>query len=261
MNKKIFIIMNCIFLISGCQEKQLQQESITPPYYKPELEKRYQEYKSKNLDLTKEEIITHVNIGLDQPFYTNTKETDVSNPITVLTNKYRYLSESYIPKNLESIDKNFSNGTKQLVKEARIAFERMATDASKEGYTIRAISAYRSYSYQQVLYQKYVLQDGVENADTYSARAGFSEHQTGLVVDIDNKKNDFNNFETTKEFTWMIENAHHYGFILRYPKGKEKITGYQYESWHYRYVGKEIAEDIKKQNITFDEYYIRYLQK
>ncbi|MBE6147500.1 MAG: D-alanyl-D-alanine carboxypeptidase family protein [Firmicutes bacterium] len=259
MNKKNIIISLLILILTGCQEKSDTQIENIIPYYKQELENRYQSYKDKNPNLTEEEIITNVNIGLDSPFYTNTKQTDLSNHITLLTNKYLYLPEDYIPKNLESINKNFTNGTKQLVKEAKIAFEKMATDAKQEGYNIRAISAYRSYSYQQVLYQKYVLNDGPEKADTYSARPGFSEHQTGLVVDIDNIKRDFNNFESTEEFKWMTNNAHDYGFILRYPKGKEHITGYQYEAWHYRYVGEKIAKNIKKENTTYDEYYIKYL--
>ena len=136
----------------------------------------------------------------------------------------------------------------------------MANDAESEGYTIRAVPAYRSYTYQQALYQNYVLQDGEKNADTYSARPGYSEHQTGLVVDIDNGKQDFNHFEETEEFKWIQENAKYYGFILRYPKGKENLTGYTYEAWHYRYVGKKIAQEMANKDITLDEYYVKYLE-
>ena len=137
----------------------------------------------------------------------------------------------------------------------------MASAAKEQGYTINVSSAYRSYEYQKGLYDNYVEKDGVELADTYSARPGFSEHQTGLVVDIDNGTVDYNNFESTEEFKWMQENAQNYGFILRYPKNKECITGYNYESWHYRYVGKQIATFIKNNNLTYDEYYARYIDK
>ncbi len=232
----------------------------TVSHYKQEKQNRYEDYQRQNPNLSTEEIVTHVNIGIDQAPYTNTMQTPFLNKIYLLTNKYLYLPENYIPNELERVDDTYTNGNKQLVKEAKIAFEQMAYDAKKEGYTIRVVSAYRSYSYQQVLYQNYVLKDGIEKADTYSARPGFSEHQTGLVIDVDNKEKDFNHFELTEEFTWMKKNASKYGFILRYPKGKEKITGYNYEAWHYRYVGKKIAQDIVQKDITLDEYYVKYIE-
>jgi len=222
---------------------------------------RYINYKNCNSSLSDVDIITRVNIGLDQPFYQNTKQSTKLNETTILVNKYTYLPEDYIPDNLTNISEQYTNSTRQLVYEAKEAFEKMASTASQQGYTIRAISAYRSYEYQKGLYDNYVKKDGIEKADTYSARPGHSEHQTGLVVDVDNNKTDFNNFETTEEFKWMEENAHNYGFILRYPKDKENITGYNYESWHYRYVGKEIATFIKSNNLTLDEYYVRYIDK
>ena len=110
----------------------------------------------------------------------------------------------------------------RLVSYAKDAFEQMASAANQEGMTIIAMSTYRSYDYQAGLYNRYVTRDGQEAADTYSARPGHSEHQTGLAADIYNGKVSYTNFENTKEFTWMQENAHKYGFILRYPK--DKIT-------------------------------------
>jgi len=222
---------------------------------------RYVTYKQKNQSLSDIDIITRVNLGLDQPFYQNTRQSNNLNQIIILVNKYIYLPNDYIPNNLTVINSEFTSSTRQLVFEAKEAFEKMATEAKKQGYTIRVISAYRSYDYQKGLYDNYVEKDGQELADTYSARPGHSEHQTGLVIDIDNGKVDYNNFENTEEFKWMENNAHNYGFILRYPRNKECITGYDYEAWHYRYVGKEIATFIKNNNLTFDEYYIRYIEK
>jgi len=239
------------------ERKENSMEKIS--YYREDLKDRYLLYREKNPNLSEEDIVTYVNIGIDQPYYTNVKETPYINTPYILSNKYLYMSESYVPKDLEKIDSNYSSGTRMLVREARIAFEQLAQDAKKAGYTIRAMSAYRSYQYQKDLYQKYVNQDGVQKADTYSARPGFSEHQTGLVVDVDNQEVAYTKFDTTKEFLWMMENAFHYGFILRYPHGKEDITGYTYESWHYRYVGPEIAQKMKELNLTFDEYYVRYI--
>ena len=173
----------------------------------------------------------------------------------VLVNKYYYLEEDYVPKNLETISSMYALNGMQLVKEAKIAFESLSKAASKEDLRIIAMSSYRSYEYQVDLYNRYVKQDGKEKADTYSGRPGHSEHQTGLAVDVYNGKTDYTNFEKTKEFTWMNSHAHEYGFILRFPKDKEPETGYEYESWHYRYVGEEIATYIKENNISFEEYY------
>lgn len=221
---------------------------------------RYLNYKEKYPNITDLDTVIRVNIGLDQPFYQNTRLSNKLNQTNILVNKYIYLPDDYIPDNLSSISSEFSNSSKQLVYEAKEAFEKMANAAKQENYTIRAVSAYRSYEYQKNLYDSYVEKDGVNKADTYSARPGFSEHQTGLVVDIDNGKTDYNNFETTMEFKWMQENAYEYGFILRYPKDKEDITGYSYESWHYRYVGN-IAGFIRNNNLTLDEYYVMYVEK
>jgi len=230
-------------------------------YFRQEYLDRYISYKKKNKTLSNYDIILRVNIGLDQDWYTNIKKSPNIDTNQVLVNKFYYLDEQYIPKNLVKISTDFSSSDKYLVNVAQISFEYLAKKAKDEGYTIRAVSAYRSYNYQTNLYNNYVKTDGVKNADQYSARPGFSEHQTGLAVDVDNKITNFNDFENTKEFSWMQENAHKYGFILRYPKGKENITGYIYEPWHYRYVGIEIASFIHKNNITYEEYYFKYLDK
>lgn len=225
--------------------------------YKDNNLKRYKDFQERNLNLSKQEVIDRVNMNLDYKFYTHTKRAEFLNSEKLLVNKYYYLPSDYVPDNLETISNVFSNGNKQLVKAARRAFEEMANVAYNEGYYIRIISAYRSYEYQQNLYDNYVKSDSKKEADTYSARPGFSEHQTGLSFDIDNNELDYNSFEQTKEFEWMQKNAYKYGFILRYPKGKEDITGYQYEAWHYRYVGKTISEYIHKHHLTLEEYYIK----
>ena len=221
---------------------------------------RYIKYKKDNPKLSNKQIIIDVNIGLDYEYYTHTKESINLNKPTILVNKYNYLTEDYIPKNLEKINTKYAKEGMQLVNYAKDAFEEMAKAAEKDGYKIMAMSSYRSYKYQVNLYNRYKENDGQEAADTYSARPGFSEHQTGLATDIYNGKIDFNNFEETEEFTWMQDNAYKYGFILRFPKDKVKQTGYQYESWHYRYVGKEIAKYIHKNNLCLEEYYIQKIE-
>lgn len=271
----IIVVLSLIFIIDKKSDTKLKQPKDEKKeklellnnidkkidYFHYAYLDRYLAYKQKNYSLSNVDIVTQVNLGLDQPFYQNTKQSNLLNKTTILVNKYIYLPDDYVPNNLTTISNNFSSSNRQLVYEAKEAFEKMASSAKEQGYTIRAISAYRSYEYQKGLYDNYVKKDGIEKADTYSARPGFSEHQTGLVVDIDNGTVDYNNFENTKEFKWMDENAHLYGFILRYPKEKECITGYDYESWHYRYVGETIATFIKNNNLTYDEYYVRYIEK
>ena len=221
---------------------------------------RYIKYKEKHSDLSNEQIVVNVNIGLDNDYYTNTKPATNLNTNYILVNKYNSLSKDYVPDNLKALDKKYSIDGMKMVSYAKDAFEEMSKDATKEKLHIIAMSTYRSYDYQVNLFNKYAKKDGLEAANTYSAKAGFSEHQTGLAVDVYNGTVNYTSFEKTKEFTWMNENAHKYGFILRYPKEKENITGYSYESWHYRYVGKEIAEYIHNNNITYDEYYVRFIE-
>ena len=223
-------------------------------YFRNENIDRYIDYKRKNKDKDIIQIIKDVNMNLDKKKYVDTYEALNPNTEKILVNKYYYLNENYIPKDLIDIDTKYSKQGMKLVKVAKEAFEELSEDALKEDMNIIAMSSYRSYEYQVNLYNNYVKKDGKEAADTYSARPGFSEHQTGLAIDVYNKKEPYTNFEQTNEFKWMQDNAYKYGFILRFPKEKENETGYQYESWHYRYVGKEIAKIIHKDNITLEEY-------
>lgn len=217
---------------------------------------RYVAYQKEEYT-TEEETVLRVNIGLDQPFYENA-DVITKFSIDVLANKYHQLGENYIPDDLVSISEEYSlNPDQKMAKVARDAFEEMAHAAEKDGMIIKARSSYRSYQDQLNIYQEYEEKYGTKGADGIAARAGFSEHQTGLVVDVGADETSV--FANTKEFQWMKEHAHEYGYILRYPKGKEDITGYNYEAWHYRYVGEEIAQYIKKNNITFDEYYVMFL--
>ena len=135
----------------------------------------------------------------------------------------------------------------------------MYNDALKDDITLILNSSYRSYSEQDETWLTRKKAYGTEKADQYAARAGYSEHQTGLALDINQFNTTEKDFENTPAFTWLSNNAYKYGFILRYPEGKENITGYSYESWHYRYVGKDVAKKITDEGITFDEYYAYYI--
>lgn len=278
LKKKVKVLLTfiiCITIITSVivisTTKDTTKKVLTPeqkeikkmkkiPYYKEKNKKRYLAYQEEKKDLPIEDIVMHVNIGIDKPYYTNTKKATNLNETTLLVNKYYYLTEDYVPENLEEISLSYARSGMQLVHEAKEAFETLSEEAKKEGMNIIAMSSYRSYEYQVDLYNRYVETDGKEAADTYSARAGYSEHQTGLAVDVYNKELPYTSFEQTEEFTWMQENAYKYGFILRFPKDKVNITGYQYESWHYRYIGEEVAEYIHKNNLTLEEYYVKELE-
>ena len=144
-----------------------------------------------------------------------------------------------------------------MTREAADAFNKMAGDALAEGYEIVATTAYRSYNFQNYLYNSYVEREGQAAADTFSARPGKSEHQTGLAADVTSASVNYrliSDFGDTEEGKWLAENCYKYGFIMRYQKGKEDITGYIYEPWHVRYVGQKAAKEIWERDLTLEEY-------
>ena len=185
-------------------------------------------------------------------FYNQIKIIENPNDLLVLVNKNNKLPNNFIPSNLKKINLNYAYENQFLVKEAAIQFEKLSKQAKLEGYRIIAVSTYRSYDYQILLFNKYIKEKGLIHTLKYSAKPGHSEHQTGLAVDVMGSNNDYNLFESSKEFDWMINNCYKYGFILRYPKNKKYITGFAYEPWHYRYVGKK-AENLMNNSITLEE--------
>lgn len=150
-----------------------------------------------------------------------------------------------------------------LTSETKAAFEKMQAAAKEDGIQIHIQSGYRSYQTQNTIYNNYVKRDGKVKADTYSARAGHSEHQTGLAFDVCSHDLDGqdacinDNFNNTEQAKWLSANAYKYGLILRYPEGKTDETGYKYESWHFRYVGVELATKLYNNGdwITLEDYY------
>lgn len=225
------------------------------------LEEYIKYYKdSDNDDLSN--TITMVNVKANYDYYDEdvVKDTNINDGNLMLVNKFHKLSKDYVPSDLVDVSNNYGYGENKLRQEVYDNFLNMWNDAKKENLSLIITSAYRDYEYQESLWKSYASSKGDKWADSVAARAGFSEHQTGLTMDIVTYGSKMNDFENTDEFKWLNENAYKYGFILRYPKDKEKITGYSYESWHYRYVGKEAAKKIKKEEITFDEYYAYYIE-
>ena len=158
----------------------------------------------------------------------------------MIVNKTYSIPSSYNPGGLTSTMNN--------------AFNEMKNAAAQDGIDIFVISGFRSYDYQNTLYNRYASRDGYEAADTYSARPGHSEHQTGLAADLNAIDDDFGN---TPEGAWLNNNAYKYGFILRYPKGKTNETGYKFEPWHFRYVGTDLASKLYNNGdwITVESYF------
>lgn len=249
-NKELKVNKN----VENSFETKLKNEK----YYIDAYLDRYLKYAENNKDLNTSKIIMNVNSNLDKEKYEDTEKTNIKDNNLMLVNKYYYLTEDYTPNDLITLTSKYNTGiNSQMRKEAAIGFMKMSDAATLDNITIKNASGYRSYKYQVNLYDKYVERDGKKAADTYSARPGFSEHQTGLVSDINQIDN---SFENTDAFKWLQENAYKYGFILRFPKDKEDVTGYQYEPWHYRYVGEYVAEKIHDENLTLEEYYAYYVK-
>jgi len=181
---------------------------------------------------------------------------------TVLVTKELGLPATYEPSNLIIPAITFASGStgekRYMQEEAALAFEKLYEQAKSEGYIINGVSGYRSYQRQSDVYNRSVTTNGAEHASLYSAKAGYSEHQTGLAIDvscdsIDNQLTEA--FGSTKEGQWLEAHCAEYGFIIRYPKDKSDITGYSYEPWHIRYVGETLAKELTSNHMCLEEYY------
>ena len=188
----------------------------------------------------------------------------VANPadVTTLVDKTYKLDSSYVPADLRIINVAYSNSSsgasQTMLKEiAATAVETMFAAAKEQGLYLLARSGYRSYETQQTVYNNFVARDGQTRADTYSARPGHSEHQTGLAIDITSdsvNRQLIAAFGETPEGIWLNQNAHKYGFVMSYQQGKEHLTGYQYEPWHFRYVGVEVATQMYQNDWLLRDY-------
>ncbi|UTG99713.1 D-alanyl-D-alanine carboxypeptidase family protein [Macrococcoides canis] len=188
-----------------------------------------------------EQVVTQKNTYVAPPKYERITRSGVT-----------YVNDILIVNKKIGLPADFNPGENRY---ARMKLNQMIKDAKNDKQSLVVRSGYRTYQMQDKLYKAYKAQDA--NADTYSARPGHSEHQTGLAFDIGSVESarDFTiSFGDTTEGEWLAQNAHTYGFIIRYPEGKTHITGYQYEPWHVRYVGTKIAQEIFNKKITLEEY-------
>ncbi|MFO1444757.1 M15 family metallopeptidase [Bacillus sp. Bva_UNVM-123] len=208
-------------------------------------------------------------LTLDAAFFNDLKIVDgknyIQNPtnIMVLVNKQYSLPDGYAPEDLVRPNVPFSFGDQDIEKsymrkEAADSLELLFAEGKKVGINLFAVSGYRSYERQVAVFNAEVSKYGEEKAIQAVAFPGSSEHQTGLAMDLSSQSASFElseQFGETAEGKWIADNAHRFGFILRYPKGKENITGYKYEPWHFRYVGKKAAEVIFEKKLTLEEYF------
>lgn len=196
----------------------------------------------------------------------NAIEEGESRGLLVLINKENAVDASYVPEDLKTVSyyaKDRSAAGRSMRQEACDAFNALSEGAAAEGYTIVVTTAYRSYDFQASLYNSYVKAHGQAEADTFSAQPGKSEHQSGLSADVSSPSVNYQltrDYIDTEEGRWLNDNAWKYGFIIRFPEGKEDITGYIYEPWHIRYVGKDIAKFIYDHQLTLEEFIRDYVK-
>lgn len=204
-------------------------------------------------ELGPSEIVALVNANRDRDYYTETEAANLENGDLLLVNKYYYLDHDFEVDLVEQ-DARYGSVGGQMEVETYAAFEEMFQAAATDGYQLYVTSGYRGYEEQEEVFASYLAEGDEEYALKYAAKPGYSEHQTGRAIDV------FTPGETTSSFAyspvaaWLAENAYEYGFILRYPESKEDLTGYNYEPWHYRYVGREAAAEIQARGITLEEY-------
>lgn len=195
-------------------------------------------------------------------FNKNLYSLDDEASLWVVVNKNRSIPLDYVPDSLRDVEVNKrddkSSEELMLRSDAALALEQLFAAAEQDSIALLLGSAYRSSDLQTTYYNSYVSQYGQEEADKFSARPGTSEHQTGLAADVSpSSKNCYLEicFADTPEGRWVKEHAHEYGFTIRYPEGKENITTYQYEPWHLRYVGIDLAYELRDANQTLEEFF------
>ena len=195
-------------------------------------------------------------------FNKNKYSINEANSLWVVVNKGRVLPSSYTPEVLivPKIPLRLSSSSAEmhLQSDAAAALDVMSEAAKNQGINLMLASGYRSYANQVSTYNGFVKQSGINAADTYSARPGHSEHQTGLAADLEpaSRKCELQDcFADTPEGKWLAENSYKYGFIIRYPKDKQNVTGYIYEPWHVRFIGSELSNEVTKSGLTLEQFF------
>ncbi len=255
----LFLVLSAAIIFNLAKPQHQSENNNTPTY-----EYYYNEMDDEEDSLLPEDLNS---ILADNP--TVPLDTIPSSK-TVLVNRKYLLPATYVPANLVEpkvrFSFSYSSDKRKLRKVAADALERLFQAGEKEGVILYGVSGYRSYARQKQIYDRNVATRGVKATNAVSAQPGSSEHQTGLTIDVSAKSVVYRldqSFGDTKEGKWLAKNAHSYGYIIRYPYGKAKITGYSYEPWHIRFVGKTVATYLYENNLTLEEYYgvAEYMKK
>lgn len=230
---------------------------INALYFIPKNIDRYVNYYNKNKNMSYDNVILNVNMNLDYEFYTNINTLHDYLDVTALVNKYNKLPDNYEIDDLVTLDEEYSTRGEKIREIAYKDLKVMFDKAREDGINLNVISGYRTREKQNTLFNNSVKKNGIEHALMYSAKMGHSEHQLGLAIDINTTQESFKN---TNEYKWLKNNSYKYGFIERYKENKENITGFAYEPWHYRYIGIDNATKVFTENITYEEYVIKFLK-
>jgi len=228
---------------------ELLPKLISHKYYIKDNHQKYLDYKQKNNNLSLDEVISIINVRADKDWYKFTTLVE-DFPNSILVNRYYFLPHEYEPEGLVEVKNWYAYDGNKLVKEAYEKFIEMHNAAASKGLRLIINTSYRTSVQQENIYNV---------SGDLASKPGHSEHQTGLAIDIMTDRTS-DKFENTEEFKWLINNSYKYGYILRYPKDKEKITGYAYEPWHYRYLGVELATKVHNSGLTYDEYFAYYCE-
>lgn len=244
------------------EKSDIYYNILKQKYYIDKYYDKYVEYKTYHEEESYEDVIAIINTHINEGWYNKTFDSNLDDGYEIIVNKFYHLPKDYKRNDIVPINLQTAYANQSASKVVVDAYYKMHDDILKElGVHLMVNSSFRSYEDQEDTYNLFKNSRGQRYADTYAARPGYSEHQTGLALDLTSLENPLvDNFEKSKEYEWLKENCYKYGFILRYPKGKNHITGYNNESWHFRYVGLKTAKIIKEKNITFDEYYAYYIE-
>lgn len=250
MKRLLLLSIFFIIFLSACDPKTFSIDT--------QQKRKYSEQQKEPLEIV--EVLNQE----EEELHRENEAVVVEDPdsISIVVNKQRKLPDNYEPDDLAEANVSYyapeGHSKRLLREEAAKALEHLFTAAKEDGLELVAVSGYRSYDRQKQIYERNVATKGQEHADKFSAKPGTSEHQTGLAMDVASAKLVAvleQSFIETDEGKWLEEYAHEHGFVIRYPEGKEDITGYQYEPWHLRYVGKELATEIYQAQLTLEEYF------
>lgn len=267
----IYLIINIITLITtpdtpSPTKKVSKKDPLTSlNYFLPSQKERYNNYKTNHPDLSDEEIVTYINMNLDYNFYEHIIIQTDPYALNTLVNKYYRLEDSFIPLELVYINDGYTSTSDPAYKYRKHQMSQVVYDdfvalrdkCREKGISFYVVSGYRSTEAQVKSYNHMANTFSIAEADKTCSRPGHSEHTLGLACDVALDNYSFENIVNHPEYQWFAEIIADYGFIVRYPEGKDSLTGYSYEPWHLRYLGKDLAKKVKKSNLTYDEYYAR----